>query len=141
VTLTCVTSWLSTESGGNLLQRNSPRPLLRGLHRIYCPRTFCAAPACVSHVPASHCLFASPWCTRSFLSSLSAREVRKQGVQNRSSMQVGAVALLFATQAAAFRTSTSIAMAMPAPVDTSQFVGLPSCPRLGLGLAALGRPG
>jgi len=28
-----------------------------------------------------------------------------------------------------------------APIDTSHFVGLPACPRLGLGLAALGRPG
>jgi hypothetical protein len=71
-----------------------------------------------------------------------ASEVSTQGNRvYRSVMLVGAVALLFATQAAAFRTSTSIAMAMPAPVDTSQFVGLPSCPRLGLGLAALGRPG
>ena len=34
-----------------------------------------------------------------------------------------------------------VSKAVSMSVDTSQFVGLAECPRLGLGLAALGRPG
>jgi len=43
--------------------------------------------------------------------------------------------LLLCSAAEAFRIMPVMS------VDTSQFVGLPGCPRLGLGLAALGRPG
>ena len=45
--------------------------------------------------------------------------------------------LVLCSTAVAFRTSVQTSMS----ADTSQFVGLAGCPRLGLGLAALGRPG
>jgi hypothetical protein len=51
------------------------------------------------------------------------------------------VLLICAEHTAAFRTTGIMAMTASASVDTSQFVGLAACPRLGLGLAAVGRPG
>ena len=63
------------------------------------------------------------------------------GLLMRRGVPTALLLLLCATRAAAFRITLPIAMTMPAGVDTSNFVGLPACPRVGLGLAALGRPG